>query len=136
VSFIVHATENLERVSKEVFGRLGAEGVPTFDRMEGHFGNKLVLVKLHLTGGEAEDAFLLVGREMGIGSWAKLGEQFRERIDEHKAVYLRLDKQELMRGRFAFAERDPVLLKVKPRGFLGKGDATEFYLSLLRGDSG
>lgn len=54
-------------------------------------------------------------------------------LDEHSAFFLRLDKQRLVAGTLALGSGDSVRLKVKPRQFLLKRGAAEFYASLIGG---
>ena len=52
-------------------------------------------------------------------------------VDEHRALYLRLNKQKLLSGKVALAPDDPVRVKVKPRSFMIRGDATNFYARIM-----
>ena len=52
-------------------------------------------------------------------------------LDEHSSLFLRFDKQSLVKGRVALGSADVVRVKVKPRGFMMKGAATGFYRKLF-----
>jgi RNA binding exosome subunit len=52
-------------------------------------------------------------------------------LDEHKSLYVRLSKQELLNGVPVLSPIDPIRVKVKPRSFMMKGDAGVFYARLM-----
>lgn len=81
-------------------------------RLVGHFGNPIFFVTIKLRGKRAEEVF-----EKFVNS---LPERDRKRIlsgafrDKQGRVYLRLDKQQLMLGKFVLSDRDPVRLVFTP----------------------
>ena len=54
-------------------------------------------------------------------------------MDEHRTLYVRLNKQALMQGEGVLSETDPVRIRVKPRSFLIGSDPEAFYVRLLEG---
>ncbi len=131
VSYIVHATEDGGRIEEAVAALFGFPGEGEVDVLEGHFGNEIRRVEHHVTGEEAEAAFLaLVGRMP-----QRLKEQLRgeiwQHLDEHSAFYVRLDKQRLLAGEPALADADPVRVRVKPRLITIKGSASSLFGRLL-----
>jgi len=103
------------------------------ERLEGHFGNEILSVRLHLVGEEANLAFQGVVARLPKDLKVGLLENIGAHLDEHSAFFLRLDKQRLVAGTLALGSGDSVRLKVKPRLFLLKGGAAEFYARLIGG---
>jgi RNA binding exosome subunit len=133
VTYLIHATEDEKKVEEAVGQVLAVKAQPVIERLEGHFGNEILSVRLHLTGDEAARALgSLVERlpkDLKAGFLANIGAF----VDEHSALFLRLDKQKLVSGTLALGSGDSVRLKVKPRLFLLRGRAAEFYASLIGG---
>ncbi|MDA4124253.1 MAG: hypothetical protein OK438_02195 [Thaumarchaeota archaeon] len=135
VSYLLHATEDPARVSAAVTWLLSREGRPETEELEGHFGNKIVRVRFHLTGEEATAAVSKLASSMPERLKAELSDRLGEMVDEHSALFIRLDKQKLVSGILAEGSLDPVRIKVKPRAFLPRGSAREFYAKLLLGEA-
>ncbi len=133
LSYLLHATEDPEKVRTAVAGLLSAVVHAETEEMEGHFGNKIARVRYHLTGSEAGTAVANLAALMPAPMKAEVSARLREMIDEHSALFLRLDKQRLVLGILEEGSLDPVRIKVKPRTFLLKGSAREFYARLLLG---
>ena len=99
--------------------------------MEGHFGNPIRRLKFHVTGDEAE--------RMAAGLLAGMPREAKEQVlrdldsavDEHSALYLRLDKQAAVEGRLALGGKDPVRVRVKPRLHELKGGAKDLYTAMM-----
>jgi RNA binding exosome subunit len=133
VTYLVHATEDKMKVEGAVGRLLGITIQPVVERLEGHFGNEILSVKLHLTGEEAAKAVKSVITSLPDDVRAELVANTSEYLDEHSAFFLRLDKQRLVSGILAIGAGDSVRLKLKPRLFLVKGGAPEFYAKLIGG---
>jgi len=136
VSLFVHATEDLPRVAGAVASALSVAVPPQEERLEGHFGNQIVLVKWHLAGDEAMAAVAALASRLTPAAKRRLGGGLAGLVDEHSALYLRFDKQCLVEGRLEEGGRDSVRIKVKPRGFMMKAGASEFYSRVLLGGGG
>jgi RNA binding exosome subunit len=133
VTYLVHATEDQKKVEDAVGRLLGATTRPVVERLEGHFGNEILAARLHLTGEEAAKAVHRVFAALPKDLREVLVADIGEFLDEHSAFFLRLDKQRLVSGVLALGSGDSVRLKVKPRLFLVKGGAAEFYAELIGG---
>lgn len=133
VSYLVHSTESQERLEGAVKGALRTDAEAEVQELEGHFRNKILRVTYRLAGGAASSTFdnLL----SGLSSAAKheLVQRLGDMMDEHMALYLRLDKQSLIAGRLTLGGDESVRVRVKPRLFLMKGGAAEFYRRALEG---
>ena len=134
VSYFVQMTEDGEKVRRAVADLVGGEPPEERQEAEGHHGNKIVWVRVHLTGDEAEKALRrIVSRIDPDETKAILGD-LRDALDEHNALYLRLSKQVLvMRGGAVLASSDPIRVKVKPRSYMVGRDPEGFYARLFEG---
>ena len=133
VTYLVHATEDPDTLRRAVSALLGSSAEPEGEQLEGHFGNTIVKVRLHLTGDEASNAFRSVLKTIPSGLKREILSDLASFLDEHGAFFLRLDKQRLVAGFPALGSGDAVRLKVKPRLFLVKGSAPKFYEQLIEG---
>jgi RNA binding exosome subunit len=134
VSYLVQATEDLERIDLCVKSTLGIVSVREELQLEGHFGNALSRVCYHLTGEEAARVVEELARGLTAGARHELAQTLQRSVDEHSALYLRLDKQQLMGGRMVPGMSDPIRVKIKPRLYLVKGGAAEFYRRVMNLD--
>lgn len=131
VSYLVHSTEDLERLVREVAERLKIGTPATVENMEGHFGNKIFRVSHEVVREEASRLLSVLVSGLGKTMASSVLEMIPGIMDDRNAIYLRLDKQELLAGRMALGSRDPVRIKVVPRSFLIKGDPRSFYAGVL-----
>ena len=132
VSFILHATEDADRVSAAVRGLVGEGAAFEQEELEGHFGNSIRKLSLHLHGEEAARAFSRVTERMPDGLRRSVAEDIDGLVDEHSSLYLRFDKQRLVHGEVAAGYDDAVRLKIKPRAFLLHGLARDFFVSQMK----
>jgi len=132
VTYFVHATEDQEKIGKAVAGMLGQEPDTQTEVLEGHFGNQILGARVHLTGEEAGSAFNHLVGSFPAGVLQQVLTELESHLDEHSALFVRLDKQNLVSGTVSLGTSDPVRVKVKPRAFLIKGGAVNFYNRLLR----
>lgn len=134
ISCFIHATEDKARVEEAIVGSLSLDAAPDEEVLEGHFGNAIVHATWHITGDEATTVFTrlagMVGKEGREGILRELGPL----TDEHGALYLRLNKQMLVKGSAVFSLSDPIRVRVKPRGHTMKGTPERFYARLMGGE--
>lgn len=131
ISCLVHATEDENLVESSIARLLAAGAEPERQELEGHYGNAIRRVEFRLTGEAAERALSKILHDMSGRSRKELLEHIAEHVDEHSALFLRLDKQRLVSGEVSLIETDPVRVKVKPRAFLVKGSGPKFYAGLI-----
>jgi RNA binding exosome subunit len=134
VSYLVHSTEDPAKVNAAISELVPFEGETEVEEMKGHNGNTILRVRVRLIGDNATGAFARISQRLGEGLKKDLGRTISEHVDEHSALFLRLDKQKLVSGELSFADSDAVRIKVKPRPFLLRGTAPEFYAQLIGGD--
>jgi len=132
VSYFLHATEDADRVGKAVADLLGGIGEWRSDVLEGHYGNRIVRQVLKLKGDEAASAFAELLSRLPRGVKLELSAAIERYLDEHSALYLRLDKQKLLAGDPALADADPVRIRVKPRLHRLRGGAASYFRGLIR----
>jgi len=131
--YFVHATEDPEKVRSAVASLVGVATNPETELLEGHFGNEIMKVTVHLTGEDAQRAFGRIASQMSRDMKRRVVEGMAEFLDEHSALFLRLDKQDLVSGKVSLGAGDAVRVKVKPRMYLVKGEARELYSQLMGG---
>lgn len=131
VSYIVHATEDGDKIESAVAGLFGFLDQGEADRLEGHFGNEIIRVTHHVAGEDAEAAFAALVAKMPPRLREQLKGELGQHVDEHSAFYVRLDKQKLLAGEAALAGSDPVRVRVKPRLIALKGSAASLFGRLL-----
>lgn len=134
VSYFVQMTEDEERVRRAVAALLGGEPKEEREEAQGHYGNRILLVRVHMTGDEAETALSRVISRLGTDEKRTILGGLRGALDEHNALYIRLSKQVLvMSGSAVLASSDPIRVKVKPRSHTVKHDPEGFYARLFEG---
>ncbi len=131
VSYLLHATEDPETVSLAVREIFASDASFETEEMEGHFGNAIKKVDLHLHGDEASKAFQELTSKLPSTLRGELVRDLDKYVDEHSSLFLRLDKQKLVRGELSLGSSDVIRLKVKPRAFVMKGHGREFFTNLL-----
>ena len=132
VSYFVQATEDPERLDRRVRVLLAFEGQGEVESLEGHFGNRILHVRHHLTGDDASGVVEALATNLPTAVKGEIDDSMTERIDEHSALFLRLDKQMLMTGRMELGTADPIRIKLKPRLFMVRNEVQDFYRKVLR----
>lgn len=131
VSFLIHATEDSAKVIRSVSSVLELEEEPTVETMEGHFGNKIERVSFHVIGQRADNLFRKLFDKIDEKEKSKLLSSLENYIDEHKSLFIRLDKQNIIGGKIVFSQSDSVRIKVKPRLYILKGNVYDFYRRMI-----
>jgi RNA binding exosome subunit len=134
ISYFVHSTEDAERIDVAVRSTLGIEGMPERQELEGHYGNRILSVRYHLLDEGAANVIEKLAVGFHFADKEELKKVMASCIDEHSALYLRLDKQLLMDGAIRLATSDPVRIRVKPRLFLLRQGAPSFYRKMMKVD--
>jgi RNA binding exosome subunit len=137
VSYFLQMTEDEEKVRRAVAALLGGDMPAERQEAEGHHGNRIVWVRHHLTGDEAEAALRQIVSHIDPDERTAILGDLGAALDEHNALYIRLSKQVLvMKGDAVRASSDPIRVKVKPRSYLVKRDPEGFYAKLFEGPAG
>jgi RNA binding exosome subunit len=131
VSCLIQATEDEGRIEEQVQRCLGIGTGPEEEVLEGHFGNRILHARWHLTGEDAWTCFQALLSLLGERGRAEILASLTAHLDEHRALYVRLGKQDLMRGFGVISEADPIRIRVKPRSFMLRGPPERFYQGLM-----
>jgi len=133
VSYFLQMTEDEERVKRAVAVLLGRDPPVEREVLDGHFGNAIVWVRNHLTGEVAELALSEIVSHIDRTEVDAIIGDLESMIDEHNALFLRLNKQVLvMRQSAVRSSADPIRVKLKPRSSMMKGDPVAFYAAMFR----
>jgi|SRR5579875_3922538 RNA binding exosome subunit len=132
ISFLVHATEDKDRVSQAVSESLGVAAERfSFSESEGHFGNKILLAFATI---EANSATTLVSRivsSLTTSDKDTLARKLDQYTDEKGNLYIRLDKQKVMRRKISLSESDSIRVRFRPIRRYRPGSNVQTYRGLL-----
>ena len=134
ISCFVQATEDEEKVRRAISTSFGLQQDPETEDLEGYFGNSILDLKWHLTGEQAWTSFRALVSMLGETGRRELLRELGAYLDEHGALYVRLNKQTLISGMATVSSSDPVRIRVKPRHFMMKGPPGQFYERMMEGD--
>jgi RNA binding exosome subunit len=126
VSYLAHATEDKDRLAAAV-ERMLKVSAPEVAELEGHHGNKILHIRYHATGEAAAAIFDRIVAGLEPETRKEIATSLQAMTDEHGALYVRLDKQTLFKGKLKIGGRDSLRVRIKPRLFLLKEGAKEFY---------
>ncbi len=118
ISFIVHVTEDLQKVLKAVRNLLP---VPYSNNVSfkkknlwGHHKNLIILVKTTIRKKNVVYALIEnLYKKLNINDKDELSKDFNQRLDNKKKFFLRLDKQRAYLGKIELNNIDPILIKIK-----------------------
>jgi hypothetical protein len=115
VDLVLHATESADRVLKAISDSL--QIFPEkFSRMtaEGHFKNKILLLKANLSSQEAAALAIRVTSLLNSADKDELSSNLDRYLDEKGNLYLRIDKQRLCQGKVSLTESDSIRMRFRP----------------------
>ena len=131
VSYFVHSTEDPVKIQGAAEAALDTEAPGVSEELAGHHGNRILLVTVHLTGEGAASAFASLRGRLPAEVKRAIFADLESMVDEHSALYLRLDKQALVAGKLRLGGREIVRVRVKPRPFIVRGGGAEFFRRAL-----
>lgn len=130
IDTVIHATEDVAGVIGAICHALNLDpdsfGVR---RHEGHYGNPIATAGSTLRKGEATEFLENFLGSLGAEGVAELRDTIRSRISG-SAIYLRLDKQDLIRGRLTVKDGGAVRIRVAVRAYQRKVE--DALVELLR----
>lgn len=132
VNVVLHATEDHEKVLAAVEKALGVPAASfAGESSEGHFGNKIMLMKATVASREAGELAARIMSSLNSPDRRELADHVEEYSDEKGNLYLRLDKQRICQDKVSLAESDAVRVRFKPvRRYRPSGNV-EAYRGLL-----
>lgn len=128
---IVHATEDAGRIYgafEETFG-INRDAFKA-RKAEGHFDNPILMLRVRVSN----DAAARVLERISSGLSRRERDEVADTLGERASgsgLYLRIGKQELVRGRIVLEEEDAVRIRIH-RASYAKGDAVAQYADLLK----
>lgn len=110
-----HATEDEEKVKKALW-KLFPAGEILEEKVTGHFGNPLTILRMRITSRREISRFWEELAEAGLIE--PVSRDTDMRIDDELNLHLRLDKQEAYLGRLALTDSDDaIVIRGKIRAF-------------------
>ncbi|HEW93713.1 hypothetical protein DRN87_00400 [Candidatus Geothermarchaeota archaeon] len=113
ISFIVHATEDYDKILNALKNTLGVE-TRRFSRrdLSGHYGNPLIYCKINLDSRESNTVLTRIRDRLDPIDLQFLKQSIDEYYDRN-SLYIRLDKQYLCKGQVKFVITDPIKIVVR-----------------------
>lgn len=132
VNLLLHATEDGGKVLQSIQDLLS---VPTerfsSEPSEGHYKNKILLLKAMLPSREAGDLATRIMSLLNSPDRERLSRALPEYSDEKGNLYLRLDKQKMCHGKVSLSEIDAIRIRFKPIKRYRPSGNLESYRGLL-----
>ncbi len=133
ISFFIHSTEEVSRLTDKISRSLG---IPLnsieLETLEGHYGNVLHSAKAHILGEQADLVSKLILERLDSASKATIASELERSIDEHDALYLRLDRQ-LLGESLVIGSEEPIRVKLKPKSrYRSRAAMRSAYLEMLK----
>jgi RNA binding exosome subunit len=132
VNVLLHATEDGSKVLQSIQDLLSVPperftSIPS----EGHYKNKISLLKAMLSSHEAGELALRVMSLLNSSDRERLSSALLEYSDEKGNLYLRLDKQRICQGKVSLSETDAIKIRFKPVKRYRPSGNLEGYRGLL-----
>ena len=131
VEVIIHATEDRKKILDSIFELFEIkEDEFTEERLVGHFGNPILLLKTKLTKKRAQE---FVHRIISKISKVQMNEFF-DNIGmnfEGTALFLRISKQDVARKTINIQQNDAMKIKISIPVYK-KGDLVKTYMEILK----
>jgi RNA-binding protein len=132
LNLVLHATEDEDKVLKSIQDVLlvPAERFSS-QPSEGHYKNRITLLKATLSSREAGDLALRIMSLLNSIDKDQLSRNLHEYSDERGNLYLRLDKQKVCQGKVSLSEIDAIRIRFKPVKRFKPSSSIENYRGLL-----
>ena len=132
VDLLLHATEDGGKVLKSIQDTLAVPSERfSISPSEGHYKNKILLLKAMLASREAGDLALQIMSCLNSSDRGRLSGSLHEYSDEKGNLYLRLDKQRICHGKVSLSETDAIRIRFKPVKRYRPSGNLESYRGLL-----
>jgi RNA-binding protein len=114
-NLVVHLTEDQSRILKSIEQTLAlAPDRFSSTPSEGHYKNKILMLKAILSSNEANDLASRIASGLNSTDRQELLRGIQQFSDEKGNLYLRLDKQRLCQGKISISSADSLRVKFKP----------------------
>ena len=128
---IIHATEDRKKILDSIFDLFEVkEEEFTEERLVGHFGNPITLLKTKITKNRAEE---LVHKLVSKISKVQMNEFFNN-MNMHfegSALFLRISKQDVVRKTINIQQNDAIRIRISMPVYK-KSDLVKTYMELLK----
>ncbi|HWY28240.1 MAG TPA: RNA-binding domain-containing protein [Candidatus Sulfotelmatobacter sp.] len=118
ISTITHATEDPEKVSRAIRNLSLSEPSLGFkvNRAKGHHGNEIATRVLTIRNAKKSEIFLKnIWSSLSHLDRTEVFSSLASRIDSAGTMFLRIDKQEALKGRIRLENTDPVKIEISFR---------------------
>lgn len=131
VEVIIHTTEDRKKILDSIFDMFEIkENEFTEEKLIGHFGNPILLLKTKLTKKKAQE---FVHNIISKISKVQMND-FLENIDMHfeeSSLFLRISKQDVIRKTVNIQQNDAIKIKISMSVYK-KSDLSKNYMELLK----
>jgi RNA binding exosome subunit len=132
VNLLLHATEDGGKVLQSIQDLLSVPSERfSSEPSEGHYKNKILLLKAMLPSREAGDLATRIMSLLNSSDRDLLSRALPEYSDEKGNLYLRLDKQKMCHGKVSLSETDAIRIRFKPVKRYRPSGNLESYRGLL-----
>jgi RNA binding exosome subunit len=132
VDLLLHATEDSDKVLQSIQETLAVPSERfSASSSEGHYKNKILLLKAMLSSQEAGELALRIMSRLNSSDREHLSSSLVEYSDEKGNLYLRLDKQRVCQGKVSLSETDAIRIRFKPVKRYRPSGNLESYRGLL-----
>ena len=118
ISTIIHATEDPEKVA-QAMRNLCLDGTPmnsTMNRVKGHHGNEIVTLGFTIRNVKNVERLLQnMWRGFSQLDRTEIYSSLASRIDSTGTLFLRIDKQDSLKGRIRLENSDPIKIEISFR---------------------
>ena len=131
IEAIVHSTEDITKFFdsfKEIFD-LEEKLFSKID-IEGHFENSIVLLQTKISKKSAAKFFERFNEILSESQKEMIIQEMQDRT-ENSTLHIRFDKQEFVKGKISFAEKDAIKLKIHTPIY-NKKDTVKVFSEILQ----
>lgn len=121
ISFLIHSTEDRDRVINQVSSILLVDKDEfKSEILLGHWGNQIEMFKFRLKGRFANGFANTILTTLDTYDRKKMLLSLDDYVDEKGALHLRLDKQKICAGKIELSDIDSIKMKIKPKPFFSR----------------
>lgn len=130
VEILIHATENKEKILDSVSETLEiTKGEFIEERLAGHFGNPILLLKAKLVKKRAETLIQRIISKISKTQMDEFLQEIETRIED-SALFLRISKQDIVSKIINFKEDDAIKIRIS-QPIYKKSELVRTYTELL-----
>ena len=130
IEVIVHATEDVEKILKAFFEQLNiSEDKFSRQNLTGHFENSITLLRAKIKKNDAKNFLESLLSKIPKDQISEIIEDIENHIQD-STLYLRLGKQDLIKGKMIVQEKEAVKFKIFTPIYK-KNDIVKNYVELL-----